>query len=88
MQAGKRTEYNLGKLLRARFDSFLGDIWNINLLDVRTTDYNRTKMSGLLVLAGLWPPKGANVWNSELPWQPIPYNYYPAADDAVSALGC
>ncbi|ENN83161.1 hypothetical protein HUJ04_000175 [Dendroctonus ponderosae] len=85
INAGKRTEHNLGKLLRARFDSFLGDIWNINVMDVRTTDYNRTKMSGLLVLAGLWPPRGANIWNPELPWQPIPYNYYAAADDQVLA---
>ncbi|ENN71935.1 venom acid phosphatase Acph-1 [Dendroctonus ponderosae] len=81
--AGKRTEYNLGVLLRDRYDEFLGDTWNSNLLDVRTTDYNRTKMSALLVLAGLWPPRGSNVWNDDLPWQPIPYNYYSSSEDTV-----
>ncbi|XP_076257639.1 venom acid phosphatase Acph-1-like [Rhynchophorus ferrugineus] len=79
--AGKRTEYRLGQLLRLRYNSFLGSEWNINTLDVRTTDYNRTKMSVELVLAGLYPPRGQDVWTPFLNWQPIPYNYFPSSED-------
>ncbi|XP_076258925.1 venom acid phosphatase Acph-1-like [Rhynchophorus ferrugineus] len=79
--AGKRTEYRLGQLLRLRYNSFLGTEWNINTLDVRSTDYNRTKMSAQLVSAGLWPPKQRDVWSPLLSWQPIPYNYYKTSED-------
>ncbi|KAF7266415.1 venom acid phosphatase Acph-1-like [Rhynchophorus ferrugineus] len=86
--AGKRTEYRLGQLLRQRYASFLGREWNINNLDVRTTNYNRTKMSAQLVLAGLWPPRFRDVWLPTLNWQPIPYNYYPSSEDKeLYALG-
>lgn len=61
--------------MRERYDDLLGDIWNIDIQEFTSTDVNRTKMSGLLVMAGLWPPKGSNVWSNELQWQPIPYNY-------------
>lgn len=61
--------------MRTRYDSLLGDLWNIDIQELITTNVNRTKMSGLLVMAGLWPPKGSNVWLDELAWQPIPYNY-------------
>ncbi|KAF7266411.1 hypothetical protein GWI33_020242 [Rhynchophorus ferrugineus] len=79
--AGKRTEYRLGQLLRLRYNSFLGSEWNINTLDVRSTDVNRTKMSAQLVLAGLYPPRGQDVWTPFLNWQPIPYNYFPSSQD-------
>ncbi|KAL1490655.1 hypothetical protein ABEB36_013314 [Hypothenemus hampei] len=86
---GKLTEYNLGKFLRKRWDSFLGDIWNINIQDFRSTGVNRTKMSGVTVMAGLWPPKGSNVWNAKLLWQPIPYNYESTDNDPLLyGFGC
>ncbi|CAG9762241.1 unnamed protein product [Ceutorhynchus assimilis] len=72
---GKKLEYRLGTTLRKRYDDFLGDTYNINLLDARTTNSNRTKMSLELMLAGLWPPKGNQLWEPTLNWQPIPYNY-------------
>lgn len=79
---GKRTELQLGQLLRQRYDKFLGPVWNINDLDVRSTDMNRTKMSAQLVLAGLYPPRLNQIW-SLLAWQPIPYNYVPYESDKV-----
>ncbi|XP_030756922.1 venom acid phosphatase Acph-1-like [Sitophilus oryzae] len=78
---GKRTEYQLGTLLRRRYNNFLGQEWNINYLDVRTSDYNRTKMSALLVVAALYPPRRRDVWSPYLDWQPIPYNYKPSSSD-------
>lgn len=41
-------------------------------------------MSALLVLAGLWLPANKTLVNRDLPWQPIPYNYYPASEETVS----
>ncbi|KAL1492963.1 hypothetical protein ABEB36_011119 [Hypothenemus hampei] len=77
---GKLTEYNIGVRLRKRYDSFLTDTWNINYIEARTTDTNRTKQSLELVLAGLYPPVGTQKWGT-LAWQPIPYNYYPVAQE-------
>ncbi|XP_030756924.1 venom acid phosphatase Acph-1-like [Sitophilus oryzae] len=77
---GKMTEYTLGTELRKRYDKFLGDTWNINYLEARSSDYNRTKMSLQLMLAALYPPKGSQIW-SQLPWQPIPFNYVPTSQD-------
>ncbi|ERL84546.1 venom acid phosphatase Acph-1 [Dendroctonus ponderosae] len=78
--AGKLTEYTIGLLLRARYNKFFTDTWNVNYLEARSTNVNRTKMSLELLLAGLYPPKKSQVW-SDLPWQPIPFNYVPTAED-------
>ncbi|XP_066144825.1 venom acid phosphatase Acph-1-like [Euwallacea fornicatus] len=83
--AGKETAYQMGLFLRQSYGEFLGETWNINTLDVRTTDYNRTKMSAMLMLAGLYPPKCEDNWSGEegFPWQPIPYNYWPLENDTL-----
>lgn len=54
------------------------------ILDARSTDVNRTKASLELLLAGLWPPVAELIWNYDLPWQPIPYNYWRANEDRVN----
>ncbi|XP_050298653.1 venom acid phosphatase Acph-1-like [Anthonomus grandis grandis] len=73
---GKRTEYRLGTTLRKRYNHFLGQTWNINYLEARSTNFNRTKMSLQLVLAALYPPRDYQVWFRNLDWQPIPYNVF------------
>ncbi|XP_050293014.1 venom acid phosphatase Acph-1-like [Anthonomus grandis grandis] len=87
---GKLREYQLGIALRNRYINFLGKNFNMSIIDVRSTDYNRTKMSSELLTAGLWPPSCLNIWNPVLHWQPIPYNYEKIADDKelVSYIGC
>lgn len=48
-----------------------------------SSDFDRTKMSLLSVLAGLWPPAPMQQWNPLLLWQPIPINYLAKDSDYV-----
>lgn len=70
-------------MLRRRYADFLGEIYTPEALTASSTDYDRTKMSLLLVLAGLWPPASTQQWNQFISWQPIAINYKPKADDYV-----
>ncbi|XP_078050711.1 venom acid phosphatase Acph-1-like [Augochlora pura] len=78
---GKMTEYSIGKLLRKRYDKFLGDVYHPTDVYAHSTDVDRTKMSLQLVLAALYPPSAAQTWNNRLPWMPIPTHYMPEAVD-------
>ncbi|XP_066262486.1 venom acid phosphatase Acph-1-like [Euwallacea similis] len=88
-KAGKRKEYSIGIALRERYDTFLGQYYVPNLVDARSTDRNRTKMSLMLVLASLFPPRCSEVWQPGLNWQPVPYNYVPEIyDDVLYGISC
>lgn len=79
---GKNREYQLGKNLRDNYTDFLGDLYLPKLVMGHSSDYDRTKMSLQLVLAGLFPPvKEEQRWNPALNWQPIPTTYIPRIDD-------
>ncbi|GJQ72928.1 hypothetical protein Trydic_g1571 [Trypoxylus dichotomus] len=80
---GKRSMFDLGKVLRDIYNEYLGDLYIPKYVDAFTTDYDRTKASLQLVLASLYPPKNENVWHDELNWQPIPYNSSPAKYDSI-----
>lgn len=82
---GKRREYRIGKALRRRYNGFLDATYTPDVLDATTTAYNRTKMSLMLVLAGLYPPIGEDQFEDGLGWQPIPYNYVPLIEDQLLA---
>lgn len=69
---GKRMQYNLGKYLRSRYGALLGVDYDEKVIYVRSTDVDRTLMSAESNLAGLYPPKGDQIWNKDIPWQPIP----------------
>ncbi|XP_030763632.1 venom acid phosphatase Acph-1-like [Sitophilus oryzae] len=81
--AGRVKEYNIGVSLRTRYSSFLSDVFLTGEVEATTTDYNRTKASLLLVLAGLYPPPPEQTWDQQLPWQPIPYNYVSRSQDTL-----
>ncbi|XP_014234174.2 venom acid phosphatase Acph-1-like isoform X1 [Trichogramma pretiosum] len=72
---GKMREYGLGLFLREKYDEFLGQLYRPKAVFARSTDYPRTKMCLQLVLSGLFPPQAEQVWNKNLPWQPIPTVY-------------
>lgn len=79
--AGKRREFLIGKMLRERYNDFLGDLYHPQDVYARSTDIDRTKMSLQLVLAGLYPPAKEQNWNPNLPWLAIPTHYAPERVD-------
>lgn len=56
-----------------------------DLFYIQSTDVDRTLMSALSNLAGLFPPTTAQVWNSDMPWQPIPVHTIPEKLDHILA---
>lgn len=48
-----------------------------------SSDVDRTLMSAMANLAGLYPPTGNQVWNKALPWQPIPVHTLPGSIDVL-----
>lgn len=61
----------------------MGEVYTEDIVDVRSTDVTRTKMSAQLVLAGLFPPAEIQQWNDDLLWQPIPVSYKTDAEEDV-----
>ncbi|XP_015117680.1 venom acid phosphatase Acph-1 [Diachasma alloeum] len=80
---GKKREYELGQLIRTLYGGLLGDIYFPSSVVARSTDYERTKMSLQLVLAGIFPPVKAQQWNPNLNWQPMIANYVPSNEDVL-----
>ena len=74
-------QYRLGQYLRTRYDGFLPNIYNESDIYVRSTDFDRTLMSALSNLAGLYPPIETQIWNPDLLWQPIPVHTVPDEQD-------
>ncbi|XP_017792605.1 PREDICTED: venom acid phosphatase Acph-1-like isoform X2 [Habropoda laboriosa] len=78
---GKMREYQIGKMLRNRYDKFLGDLYHPSDVYAFSSDHDRTKMSLQLVLAGLYHPASVQMWNENLSWMPIPTHYMPEKVD-------
>ncbi|XP_050315759.1 prostatic acid phosphatase-like isoform X2 [Anthonomus grandis grandis] len=79
---GKLQVYDIGKFLRNRYSTFLGDYYYPEQYFTQSTDVDRTKASMQLVNAGLWPPKGKQIWGP-LDWQPIPIHAEPLSQDML-----
>lgn len=61
-----KREYTLGKMLRDRYNDFLGDEYHPHDVYSRSTIVDRTKMSLQWLLVGLYPPSKSQVWSPEL----------------------
>lgn len=86
LQIGKEQEYQLGTWLRQRYDGFLPADYSELDIRVRSTDVDRTLMSGEACLAGLYPPTPRQLWDGSLKWQPIPIHTVPQTEDAVLSM--
>lgn len=80
---GKEQHFVLGKYLRTRYADYLSARYHVDNVTVRSTDIDRTLMSAYCNFAGLFPPQGDQIWDSSLPWQPIPVHTVPQDDDWV-----
>ena len=78
---GKNNQFELGGFLRRRYAGFLRPLYHRNYTHVESSDKDRTLMSAQVNLAALYPPQGRDVWNADLPWQPIPVHTRPSSDD-------
>jgi len=79
---GKRMHFHVGQYLRRRYgDKILREEYNETDIYVRSTDVDRTLMSAMSNLAGLYPPKGNQIWNPSILWQPIPVHTKPKSED-------
>lgn len=72
LQEGRTTALNLGKFLRQKYNSFLGDFYYPEIIKCQSSDKNRTKMTLEYVLEELFPA------------QKIPYDILPLYEDPVS----
>jgi len=78
---GKMEMFTLGKSLRSRYSGFLSEEYNVKDFLMKSSYADRCQMSGQALLAGLFPPTGRQVWNPDLPWQPIPVHSIPRDRD-------
>ncbi|KAI8427623.1 hypothetical protein MSG28_002109 [Choristoneura fumiferana] len=86
---GKQRSYRIGQYIRRRYDGFLSKLYLPDEIKIRTTDYDRTKMTALAALAAIYPPPPAQRWNPNLDWQPVPYDTLPyAVDDLLYWYNC
>uniref|UniRef100_A0A1I8BIX5 Prostatic acid phosphatase n=1 Tax=Meloidogyne hapla TaxID=6305 RepID=A0A1I8BIX5_MELHA len=69
---GMRQEYELGRLLRSFYGDFMGEEYRPREINIQSGRDNRTLASAQLLLAGLFPPLGEQIWNNKILWQPIP----------------
>lgn len=83
LQIGKEQHYHLGQWLRQRYSSLLSQTYNKDEIYIRSTDVDRTLMSALSNLAGLYEPKEKDVWDPAIHWQPIPVHTTPEKMDVV-----
>lgn len=77
----------MGKYLRRRYFKLLGDgRYSSDKVYVRSTDKDRTLMSAVANLAGLFPPEKDQIWNNDIKnWLPIPIHTVPRELDHVVA---
>uniref|UniRef100_A0A8C4J6D9 acid phosphatase n=1 Tax=Dromaius novaehollandiae TaxID=8790 RepID=A0A8C4J6D9_DRONO len=80
-KTGMQQLYELGQYMRQRYSNFLNSTYNRQEFYIQSTDYDRTIMSAQSCLSGLFPPTSSQIWNPELPWQPIPVHIVPKSSD-------
>ncbi|XP_044108309.1 prostatic acid phosphatase isoform X2 [Neovison vison] len=85
-QLGMEQHYELGQYIRKRYRKFLNESYKPEQVYIQSTDIDRTLMSAMTNLAGLFPPEGVSIWNPSLPWQPIPVHTVSLSEDRLLYL--
>uniref|UniRef100_A0ACB8FUS9 Uncharacterized protein n=1 Tax=Sphaerodactylus townsendi TaxID=933632 RepID=A0ACB8FUS9_9SAUR len=83
-QLGMRQQYELGQYIKKRYSDFLSPTYKREEIYIQSTDVDRTIMSAQANLAGLFPPTTEEIWNPQIPWQPIPVHVVPKSFNPVS----
>ncbi|XP_026689177.1 venom acid phosphatase Acph-1-like [Diaphorina citri] len=80
---GKMRSYWLGLFMRKRYNGFLKDEYYHNDVRLTSADLDRCIDSAHVMTAGLYPPKGINIWNDNVGryYQPIPVRTLDAEND-------
>ena len=85
-QYGMRLEYDLGKFFKERYmtnTSFISQQYVHKEVYIQSSDVDRCIESAETQLAAIYPPKGYQIWNTEIPWQPIPIHSIPMYEDVM-----
>ena len=80
-------EYELGQMLRLKYDKFLGET-EFDDFHARSTNFDRTKMSLQLVLAGVHKPNNRSRLSSQVNWSPVPINFVDREVDFLRTFDC
>eukprot|EP00112_Aurelia_sp_Birch-Aquarium-sp1_P003562 Seg14.4 transcript_id=Seg14.4/GoldUCD/mRNA.D3Y31 product="Lysosomal acid phosphatase" protein_id=Seg14.4/GoldUCD/D3Y31 len=83
-QIGMRMEYELGMFLKNRYitnKKFINESYLHKQVFCKSSDAERCLMSAESQMAGLYPPKGWQVWNKSISWQPVPVHTVPGDQD-------
>ncbi|XP_058801272.1 testicular acid phosphatase homolog [Phymastichus coffea] len=81
---GMIQEYELGKILRERYNDFLSNMYRPQNVYAYSSNTDRTIASLQLVLAALYTPVGEQKWNDDLNWIPIPIHTVPRFLDILT----
>jgi len=85
-QIGMNMQFELGKFLKDRYITnthFIDPMYLHDEVYIRSSDSERCLQSAESQLAGLYPPIKHQVWNPNLPWQPIPIHTIPMKKDSI-----
>ena len=85
---GLKQCYDLGIYIKNYYKNFLAPAYEKSRLFARSTDLDRTMVSALAFLSGLYQPNDELQWNpSVLPnWLPIPVHTVNLSSDPVNIL--
>ncbi|KAG8338349.1 hypothetical protein J6590_000008 [Homalodisca vitripennis] len=71
-KVGKRQMHRVGQKLRHLYHGYLSALYENSKVMIQSTLVDRTMASAATLLAGLYPPQAHQLWNPEIPWQPVP----------------
>lgn len=81
--AGKMHLFELGEYFHKRYAKLVGDKYDQEKVYILSTEHDRAIMSAQANLAGMFEPKGDEIWHKKILWQPIPVHTLPTEMDNI-----